>query len=63
MRETKQLIARIRAAGGEVRTTKRNPHPKVYFQGCLVCVLPLTSGDWRALKNATAQLRRAGLDV
>ncbi|WAB09248.1 HicA-like toxin [Gordonia phage LittleMunchkin] len=62
-KEIKDLIKQVQAAGAEVRTTKRNPHYKVYLGGRLIGTIPSTPSDWRGIKNSRAQLRRNGLDI
>lgn len=60
-KECRDLIKKIEAAGGVVRTGKN--HPKVYVNGRYVTALCCTPSDYRSRKNELAILRRAGLEI
>ncbi|QHB37398.1 hypothetical protein I5G58_gp096 [Mycobacterium phage BirdsNest] len=63
-KDVRELLRRIEEAGGEVRPSRsKTGHWKVYKAGVLIGSLAGTPSDWRGLKNALAQLRRAGLDI
>lgn len=56
-----QLIRALdRCEGITVRQTRHN-HYRVYRGGLFIAGLPSTPSDWRSVRNARAQLRRAGL--
>ncbi|MCI1748561.1 MAG: hypothetical protein LKI24_11000 [Acidipropionibacterium sp.] len=61
-KDINQLIRTLNHCDGvTVRRTRR--HYRVYREGLLIAGLPTTPSDWRSLRNARAQLRRAGLAV
>ena len=57
-KETRKLIKKLRQQGFEVDDKRR--HPMVYLDGRRVYTLTGTSGDWRSLHNAEADLKRHG---
>ncbi|AER49397.1 hypothetical protein STINGER_83 [Mycobacterium phage Stinger] len=57
----RELVHAVIAVGGEVKPCRG--HFKVYVNGALTTTLPGTPSDTRALKNAIATLRRAGLPL
>ena len=57
----RDLVAAVVAVGGEVKPCRG--HFKVYIGGVLTTTVPGTPSDPRSLKNAIAQLRRAGLPL
>jgi len=60
--DTADLLTCVKRAGGTVRRS-RSGHWKVYAGTRLVTVIAGSTGDRRSLRNARAQLRRAGLDI
>ena len=63
-KDLRDLLKRIEAAGGTVEPSRsKTGHWKVYLAGVFVGTLAGTPSDWRSMKNALAQLRRAGLDI
>jgi hypothetical protein len=58
-RELSALIKACEAQGFEVKRTT-NQHLRVTKGGRPVVTFSGTPSDWRAIKNAMAQLRRAG---
>lgn len=59
MKEIRHLTRELTRQGFEVRTTRRGHH-LVSKNGVVVAGVPGTPSDWRSLKNARADLRRAG---
>lgn len=59
--EVRTLLDAARAAGARVRRT-RSGHWQVFAPGGIV-IVPSTPSDWRGLRNARAELRRAGVDA
>jgi hypothetical protein len=59
-KETRAMIARIEAAGCEVRLA-RNKHWKVYRDGRYLATMAGSPSDWRSKKNCEAQLKRLGV--
>lgn len=62
MNEVKSLLKELRNLGVEYARTA-NGHYKVYQSGRMIAVLSSTPSEPRALKNARALLRRAGIAV
>ncbi|AYP70068.1 HicA-like toxin [Mycobacterium phage CRB2] len=63
-KETRELLAHIEAAGGEVRPHQGRPgHFKVYVDGVYIGGIAGTPSDRRAMANDIARLRRAGLKI
>jgi len=60
-KDVADLLEAITAAGGEI--VKGSRHWKVRFEGNVIGTVPTSPSDHRALKNARANLRRAGLGV
>jgi len=58
-KDLKKIVKALKAQGYETEMTRKG-HLMVYRDGHLVAVLPGNVGDWRALKNAIAALRRVG---
>ncbi len=65
MPDIKEMIAAARDAGWRVNKSRRNSHWKLTPPDADYppVVLPSSPGDRRSLKNARAQLRRAGLRI
>jgi len=59
--EVQQLFEEITAAGGELQ--RRARHWCVMYGGQIIATIPGTPSDHRALLNARANLRRAGLPI
>lgn len=56
----RDLLRSLEEQGFTVEHGKRSGHLKVRKDGRMVAVLSKTASDFRASKNALAQLRRAG---
>lgn len=61
-KETRRFIKAIEKAGAHVEIGGTG-HWKISVDGHLVTTIAASSSDWRARKNAIAQLRRAGLEI
>jgi hypothetical protein len=63
-KEFRPLVKRLQKLGYAVATKGHKGHPKVLRpDGSLVCPLPTSSSDVRAVKNAVAQLRANGVPL
>jgi len=62
MNEMTRLIEQLKAEGYTVSKTSRG-HWKVHLPGQPSVIMGSKGGDWRAVKNARARLRRAGVSV
>ena len=61
---TWNIIEAVIAAGGVVEpSSTRTGHWKVYLDGESLGGIAGTPGDWRALRNDIARLRRGGLNI
>lgn len=58
-KDLKKIRKALEAQGFETELTKRG-HLMVFKDGRAVATFSGTAGDWRALKNALAKLKRAG---
>ena len=58
-KDIRRLIRDLQAQGFTVKRTRRG-HFRVLREDMTVGCLPGTPGDWRSVRNAVAQLRRAG---
>lgn len=62
--DLRRLLRQVADLGFEVEQGNRSPHWKVRDNdGKLLVVLSSTASDHRSIKNARAQLRRAGVAV
>src|SRR5574339_231784 len=57
-KDFKRLIKLLQRKGCEIVTGKHN---KVFFNGRMVAVLPLTASDHRSYQNSIGDLKRAGV--
>lgn len=63
-KEFRPLVKQLKRLGYLVVTKGHRGHPKIMRpDGTLVCPLPTSSSDHRALKNAVAQLRANGVPL
>jgi 2'-5' RNA ligase len=58
-KDLRKILQALEAQGFEVKTTKRGRY-QVIRDGRVVTVFGGSTGDWRAIRNALAPLKRAG---
>lgn len=61
-RDLRQLLDAVVQAGWSIETTRKH-YAVVDPAGVTNAIVPRKAGDHRAIKNAVAELRRAGLDL
>lgn len=62
-KECRALVKKIEAAGGEIVSTGKSGHLKVYLDTTFIGALAGTPSDHRTWKNDIARLRRNGLKI
>lgn len=63
-KEFRPLVNQLKRLGYSIVTRGHKGHPKVLRpDGSLVCPLPMSCSDHRAVKNAIAQLRAHGVPL
>lgn len=60
-KEVRELVDLIRAAGAEVRVSRRSRHLKVYLDGQFIGAISSTTNSYNTHKNEWSMLRRNGL--
>lgn len=58
-KDLKKIVKALEAQGFEVERTKKG-RIAVYRDGRFVAMFAGSAGDWRAIKNGLASLKRAG---
>jgi hypothetical protein len=61
-KETDKFLDQVRAAGAEVKRGGSG-HWKVYLNGRMITSVAVSGSDQRGLRNARANVRRAGLQI
>jgi hypothetical protein len=58
-KDTKEILAEAERQGFSVSMTRKR-HPAIYRNGVWVTTFSGTASDWRSVKNALADMKRAG---